>query len=233
MDQHARSGRATSASGSPPAPGRRELNKADKVRRIRAAARHVFLSKGYDEATTREIASRAKVALGTLFLYANGKRDLLFLVVNDDYIDMADHSAAAVRDDAPLLDNLVAIFRPLYQYFAAEPKLSRLALREMLFYEAGMQALRFAGARGRMIEITAGAVRIALRSGQIGTTTPPDLIGRIMFSVYQVEVRRWLAGETLDVADGLKELRQIFKVVIEGLSPTRSAVTKSKRSKDR
>ena len=61
----------------------RERNKLDKLRRIKAAARELFLEQGYDNATTREIARRADVGLGTLFSYASDKRDLLFLIYND------------------------------------------------------------------------------------------------------------------------------------------------------
>jgi AcrR family transcriptional regulator len=62
---------------SPPLNGRRELNKIDKLRRITDAARLTFETRGYDDATIREIARRAKVALGTIFTYAADKRDFL------------------------------------------------------------------------------------------------------------------------------------------------------------
>src|SRR4051812_26999144 len=116
MDQRASSSRAVDAPR-PEGLGRRQQNKADKLKRIKDAARDVFLN-GYDEATTREIAKRANVALGTLFLYAGGKRDLLFLVVNDDYAEIARRAAAAIRPEASLLANLLAMFRHLYAFFA-------------------------------------------------------------------------------------------------------------------
>ncbi len=223
MDQNVRHRLRSAALAASAAPGRREVNKADKLKRIKTAARLVFVSKGYDEATTREMAARAKVAIGTLFLYATGKRDLLFLAVNDDYDDVAERAAAAIAPDAPLLDNLTAMFRPLYVFFAADPKLSRMVLREMLFYETGTQTLRFAAARDRMVEICAEVVGMAKRSGQIRSPDSAELVGGLIFSVYQVEVRRWLADEPLSVARGLQRLRQLLSVLIEGLLPKPSA----------
>ncbi len=44
----------------------------------------MFIAKGFDDTTTREIAQRASVGIGTLFIYADNKRDLLFLVANDE-----------------------------------------------------------------------------------------------------------------------------------------------------
>jgi AcrR family transcriptional regulator len=63
-------------------PGLRERNKLDKLRRIKDTAARLFVSKGYDETTMPEVAARAGVGLGTVFVYATTKRDLLFLTVN-------------------------------------------------------------------------------------------------------------------------------------------------------
>ena len=57
--------------------GQREKNKIEKLQRIREAARELFVKKGFDETTTREIAVRAGVGIGTVFTYAENKRDLL------------------------------------------------------------------------------------------------------------------------------------------------------------
>ena len=46
--------------------GKREANKIDKLNRIKRAARELFMTIGYDEATTRKIATKAGVALGTV-----------------------------------------------------------------------------------------------------------------------------------------------------------------------
>jgi AcrR family transcriptional regulator len=94
--------------------GRRELNKEDKLRRIKSAARALFIKNGYDEASTREIARRAGVALGTLFSYAANKRDLLFLVVNDELENVAQLASASVRREASLPENLLAAVSHLY-----------------------------------------------------------------------------------------------------------------------
>ena len=58
--------------------GLRARNKLDKLRRIKEAAQSLFIAKGFDDTTMREIAVRAGVGLGTIFLYAKDKRDLLF-----------------------------------------------------------------------------------------------------------------------------------------------------------
>ena len=62
--------------------GRRERNKQDKLDRITAAARELFAEHGVDEVTTQQIADKADIGAGTLFLYAKTKGELLLLVQN-------------------------------------------------------------------------------------------------------------------------------------------------------
>src|SRR4051812_33649121 len=69
--------RTMKSRAAPPRLGRREQSKVDKRARIQRAAWDLFTTVGYEETTTREVAERADVAVGTLFLYAEDKRDLL------------------------------------------------------------------------------------------------------------------------------------------------------------
>jgi AcrR family transcriptional regulator len=201
-----------------PSRGKRELNKEDKLRRIKNAARKLFIANGYDEASTRHIAVKAGIALGTLFLYASNKRDLLFLVVNDELEDVAAEAVAAIRADVRLMENLLAAFRPLYTFFGEEPKLSRLTLREMMFYETGEQAKRFMKTRERMVWLCVEIVRIAKRRREVRPTVDPQTAGEVLFAIFQIEVRRWLAARQLSVPDGLSRLKAAFDIAVTGVS---------------
>jgi AcrR family transcriptional regulator len=56
---------------------RRERRIAARRKRILEAAATIFIEKGYERATTREIADAADVSEGTLYNYFTSKRDLL------------------------------------------------------------------------------------------------------------------------------------------------------------
>jgi len=202
--------------------GRRELNKEDKLRRIKEAARKLFVANGYDEASTRQIATRAGVGLGTLFLYAANKRDLLFLAVNDELEDAALRAAAVVRRDATFLDNLLTAFQPLYESFGREPGLSRLTLREMMFYDTGHQAKRFMQIRDRLIALCVDIVRIAQEKSEIATTHDARKVGAVIFAIYQIEIRRWLTSRKVVVEGGIAQLGQSLEIVMTGLAPHRA-----------
>jgi AcrR family transcriptional regulator len=200
--------------------GKREINKEDKLRRIKAAARALFVSSGYDEASTREIAVKAEVALGTLFLYASNKRDLLFLVVNDELEDVAAKAIAEIRPGVTLIENLLAAFRPLYAFFGKEPRLSRLTLREMMFYETGEQAKRFIKTRERMVGLCIELVDMAKGRKEVRSSANSQTAGEVLYAIFQIEIRRWLTLPRHNLASGISRLKAALQIAISGLSNT-------------
>jgi AcrR family transcriptional regulator len=194
----------------------REQNKIDKLRRIGEAARALFIEKGFDDATTREIALRAGVGIGTVFTYAENKRDLLFLIANDDLDEVSRNAELGLRDDASCLDNLLGFFRLHYRFFAKQPELSRLLLREMTFYDSGRQASRFLETRERNIRALGRIVEMAAARGALRLTEKPDFVGWVAFCVFQVELRRWLMGKTLNLTDGMARLERALRVCMAG-----------------
>ncbi len=221
--------RRTRASAAEPSGGSsvglREKNKLDKLRRIENAARALFLSKGYDETTTREIAARAGVGMGTVFTYADSKRDLLFLIANEDLETTTRKAEADISPGASLIANLLSAFGDHYEYFSRQPELSRLMLREMVFYDSGQQAKRFQATRERIIALTSEIVRLALARKEISSPEDPRLIGWVIFCIYQVELRRWLADGEPDVKAGLASLARALRLFMVGLSPQPEALS--------
>jgi AcrR family transcriptional regulator len=204
--------------------GRRELKKSDKLRRIKHAARAHFIAKDFDNATIRDIAVRAGVAIGTLFLYVANKRDLLFLVVNDDLDEAVSKAAERVRSNRSTVDNYVAAFSVFYRYYRQQPKLARMFLREMTFYEGGEQAQRFLAARQRLIALATRIAEWGIASGELDSRQTPDFVAWLVFSIFQVETRRWLSTGELSIRQGTARLRRALTALVEGVaakSPTK------------
>ena len=113
--------------------GRRERNKQAKLDRITAAARELFAEHGIDDVTTQQIADRADIGAGTLFLYAKSKGELLLLVQNSAYAAaLAKGSADAAGITEPL-GAVMAIIRPVVECNRAQIDNGRTYLREMVF----------------------------------------------------------------------------------------------------
>ena len=212
--------------GAPRKLGLRERNKLDKIQRIRRAALEMFESNGYEATTTREIAERADVAIGTLFLYADGKHDLLFLIFNDDLDRLAEQAFAAINGSDSLTEQVLQIFAPQYRLFLTRAPLAKAMLREMVFLAHGKQTDQFLRNRVRLMTGLEELVRQAIDDQRITTAADPALIAKIFFALFSAEVRQWLNMESQpDLMVGLDSLRQTLMVFAHGLgeSTTRPA----------
>ena len=113
--------------------GRRERNKQAKLERIITAASELFAEHGVDEVTTQQIADKADIGTGTLFLYAKTKGELLLLVQNAQYAAALERGRAAAETIPDVLDAVLSIVQPIVQCNRAQIDNGRTYLREMVF----------------------------------------------------------------------------------------------------
>lgn len=115
------------------APGRRERNRQDKLDRITAAASELFAEHGVDDVTTQQIAERADIGAGTLFLYAKTKGELLLLVQNAKYDEALEQGRRAAAATAAVVDAVTALVTPIVACNRVQVSNGRTYLREMAF----------------------------------------------------------------------------------------------------
>lgn len=113
--------------------GRRERNKRAKLERIIAAASELFAEQGVDEVTTQQIADKADIGAGTLFLYAKTKGELLLLVQNTHYAAALAKGQADAETTPGVPDAILAIVRPIVECNRVQVDNGRTYLREMVF----------------------------------------------------------------------------------------------------
>lgn len=113
--------------------GRRERNKQHKLDRITAAALELFSEHGVDEVTTQQIADKADIGTGTLFLYAKTKAELLLLVQNSTYADALVKGRANAEGIPDVLEAVMAIVRPVVECNRKQVDNGRTYLRELVF----------------------------------------------------------------------------------------------------
>jgi AcrR family transcriptional regulator len=201
--------------------GRRETSKRERRARIVEAARAIFRAKGFEAATTREIAARAEIAAGTLFLYARDKHELLLMIVNDDLERLTTHAFGRIASDAPLLDQLIAIFAPRYAYWAADPQLSSEALHLTISADGGEgigETARFHARRNRIADELAALIAEKQRAGRVGADVDPPTAAWVIMSIYLAAVRLWLADRRPRVEDGVSRLRELLRLALRGIA---------------
>ena len=113
--------------------GRRERNKQQKLDRITAAASELFAEHGIEDVTTQQIADKADIGTGTLFLYAKTKGELLLLVQNAHYAEALQRGRADAETIPDVLDAVMAIVRPIVECNRVQVDNGRTYLREMVF----------------------------------------------------------------------------------------------------
>lgn len=203
-------------------PSLRERHKREKFEAIRDAAQRLFVTKGFDNTTTREIAKLADVGIGTVFSYAADKRDLLFLIVNDDVVQAIDSGREKAEGENELADAVVACFSQLYVMLERDPPLSRLMVKEFNFRDfnsLGPHTRRFELIRRALIENVSAVVKRAFAAGEIHSREDADFIGITLFSIYQSEIRRWLMNDFPEANDGIRSLHRAVNLLINGLQP--------------
>ena len=113
--------------------GRRERNKQQKLHRITAAASELFAEHGVEDVTTQQIADKADIGTGTLFLYAKTKGELLLLAQNAHYAEALERGKADAETIPDALDAVMSIVQQIVECNRVHVGNGRTYLREMVF----------------------------------------------------------------------------------------------------
>ncbi|MGN9907749.1 TetR/AcrR family transcriptional regulator [Phytohabitans sp. LJ34] len=190
--------------------GRRERNKQEKLDRITAAARQLFAEHGVDEVTTQQIADKADIGTGTLFLYAKTKGELLLLVQNSTYAEALAQGKAQAQNTPDVLDAVMAIIRPVVECNRVQVDNGRTYLREMVFGDPEEPHHR--DALGLTVQ-TEEAIAVVLQRDQRidpgAAATLAHVVSAIMFLSMAATIN---INSTVD--DILKEIRGQVNVLL-------------------
>jgi len=198
--------------------GLRERNKREKLERIRRAARELFLERGFDGTTAREVCRRAAIGTGTLFLYVRDKRELLFLVFAEEARRRFAVGRAAAAQRASLVDALMALFAAFFEFYAAHPELAGAIARELFFREHEPRSM---GALTREYGLhVAAVVEEARGRGELDPEVSTADAATACFAHYAFWTLGWLGSGLLDRAQAEAGLRRALELQVRGLGGT-------------
>jgi len=177
-----------------PQPGLRERKKRLRLQRIQEAARALFLREGFQKTTIQDIARAADIGLGTLYLYAPSKEDLLVTVFREPLLQLLDTAFEDAVTDAALVDQLLAFFAVQLAWYRQEPALARAILKELCF-----PATPTSQAEGCLIEQTTCAkLQALLLRAQARGVLPGGLhtatAASSILALYHFHLQCWLGG---------------------------------------
>jgi TetR/AcrR family transcriptional regulator, cholesterol catabolism regulator len=197
----------------------RQENKDDKLARIRDAAATLFAERGFDGTTTSQVAERAGIAKGTLFLYARTKEDLVALVFEDRLGAAVDRAFRTIPEGVSIVDEAVHVFGTFFTVYEPTPELARIVARELMFPPPDARKVRDRVDDGLFEKL---AVRIQLRMdrGELAPVAPASFVSAIWFGQYFVALIAWLSGMLPSAAAAQMSLRAALELSIRGLLPT-------------
>jgi AcrR family transcriptional regulator len=194
---------------------RRGRGKLDKLARIEKAGRTLFARRGFDATTTRAIAEKADIGIGTLFLYFPKKEDLLVHLFHRD-IGAVVEAMFAGLPARPLRAQLLHMFDALYAYYARDPALSRVFIKELLFLDAPRRD-RVTAFTLDFLERLVALITAAQTRREIVTALEPRQLAYAAFGLYCFTLINWLGGIIEDREVARAQLRASLDLLLAGL----------------
>ncbi|HEV7591347.1 MAG TPA: TetR/AcrR family transcriptional regulator [Longimicrobium sp.] len=173
-------------------PNEAVLSESKEARRraILESAVRVFAENGFFAARIRDIAAGAEVAEGTIYLYFDGKDDLLLTAFRDKVAEFV----ASVRDvlsaPEPLEERLARFIRMQFESIEAEP-----ALATVLLLESRQSSKFYGGAVRDVLRTYAQAIDELLASGSVRADVDIPLARRMLIGLLEEIELEWLLGD--------------------------------------
>ncbi len=169
-------------------------SKEARRRAILDSAVRVFAEHGFFAARIRDIAAGAGVAEGTIYLYFDGKDDLLLTAFRDKVAEFV----ASVRDvlpsHSPFVERLARFIALQFESIQAEP-----ALATVLLLESRQSSKFYGGAVRDVLRTYAQAIDELLasgvRDGDVREDVDIPLARRMLIGLLEEIELEWLLGE--------------------------------------
>lgn len=203
-----------------PATGRPLTKRGEATRsRLLVAAEQVFADLGYHEASIVKITERADVALGTFYLYFDGKQTIFESLVVDLNRRVRHSMSEAMKGARDRLDAERRGFEGFFRFTAEHPALYRV-VREAEFVSPAMLRLHYE----RIVEGYREGLADAQGRGEIAAEVDPEIVAWALMGAGELIGMRYLlwerdnAGRTPPQIDPTV-IDRMMQFIGKGLSP--------------
>jgi AcrR family transcriptional regulator len=194
----------------------RAQSKLKTRRRVLDAARQLFMERGYEAATIRDIASHAGLSTGAVFASFVDKTDLFNTVMAEDFQRQVEHLREAAKPDAKVEDAVLSVFEAGYRFHGAQLPLLQAAVSLSWSHGLGGEfgdRPSFGLAMDALTEMLSRGVE----KGQLKAT--PDqlrLAAEVLWESYVANYRRALFDDW-DADRLIARMREQIQLVLAGL----------------
>jgi len=111
----------------------RQQKKEETRELILKKAKQLFLERGYEKTTTRDIAKEAGIAAGTAFAHFPDKISLLRATMYKDTVDSATRAVQTMPEGASAIELMMHFGVNYFKRFLETPELSKVLIKEFVF----------------------------------------------------------------------------------------------------
>lgn len=198
-----------------PARGVRAAGKERSRRRLLEAAKQLFMERGYDGATVRDIAAAANLSTGAVFASFSDKADLFNEVLLADcpaQIELMEQAAAQIS--GRVQDRLVGVLAKGYQFQHEQLELMRAAMS--VSWSQGLSGeLCDRPIRQAAVGHVRRLLEEAVRSGELKPDADLDLIVEMVWDSYVANYRHALFAGWTD-AQLTERFRRQVEILLAG-----------------
>ena len=194
------------------------MEHAEKRQVIMQTAERLFKSRRIHEITLDEVAQKAHVGKGTIYLYFENKDDLFFQVATSGFDELCALIREQVPQEAHFEDQLLRMCQAMSAFFGTRREMFRMMMSEDARMNGCQRSLRerWITRRQKLREAVALVLARGVEEGRLRTDISPETLAALLLGLMRTRAHE------LDVrADGQQieiEIPMIIDLFLNGMA---------------
>ncbi len=189
------------------------LRGGEKRDLILDAALELMETYGFKKTTVDEIAERAGVAKGTVYLYFKNKRDIFLNLVYGKISATFEGIRERMKEQPDAPGKLTSLIRAAFEYHAADETMNRVLARDVDFL-GPILFREFLKVETVIVEFISGMLEQGIREGSVRADLDTRMAALTVVRFNQVNIARIKTGEAVDIE---KYLDTFEKIIVSGI----------------
>jgi TetR/AcrR family fatty acid metabolism transcriptional regulator len=190
---------------------RKRPGQDEKRRRILLAAIETFAIKGYSLATIAEIAKKADIACGTVYLYFRNKDDLLIQCMHEMMDSKLKEIQEKISTEPSAMERLYLFFIQHIELFTEDPNYARFMVVEVRQSEEFYKLYPSYNPLNKYLDYVQQLVQGAIDEGSI-RKVDATAMAYMIIGAMDLVLTQWLIGDNaIDLRQITDNIRNILK----------------------
>lgn len=194
---------------------RRALAKQQTREKVLQAARDLFIERGYEGATIRDIARAAGMSTGAVFASFADKNELFDAILNDDFAELVEPMRDAITGATTAREALVGMFGAAYRAHSSQLPLIQAALAASWTRTPEAERLRRESMRP-IRSLVSEVLERAVERGELTQRFDLRLISEMVWDMFLAGYRP-AAFEGLSVENQTDKLAERIDVILSAI----------------